>query len=630
MTTSDSTMSTLAPIDVVLITLYFVMVAAVGVGFCIKERRRAAARHNGDSSVDSSEDFFLAGRSQTWPAIGLSLFVSNIGSEHMLGLAGSAASGGIAVGWFEWSAGLHILVLGWLFAPIYHRSGIATLPEYVERRYNKCLRSCLSCASIALYVFTKLSVSIDSGATVLHSVFGLDRWIGATGLVVLTAVYTAMGGLAAVIVTDVAQSVVLIVGAACMAAVGFQRVGGLDALRLDPPSSLNRTGWQPFFHMYRPMDDPKYPTLGLLIGQNVGGLWYWCLDQAIVQRVLSAKSVEHARAATVFAGFLKITPVFIMVLPGLVARKLFDAEFEAGARWDEALPLMMKNLLPHGLLGLNLAATIAACMSSLDSVFTAAASLFCLDLYRGHLRQSASDKELVAVGRAFCVLLAILTICWLPIIDLMSDELFGYIQSISLYLSPPIVSIYFLGVCWRRANVQGAVATFIVGYTLGLGRMLGEIACKAAPPAPGSFADLLFVQINFLYVGAVICAVCFAVQTLVTLRTAPPRPAQVDGLTVDWTCMIDCLRRSDVSPATRTLQTCAVGVEMQSSPPSATPPTLKATGVVPELHQARSNARPHTHTSGDGETADRWSHLLVNALSLTLIITVLILFACWM
>ena len=332
----------LAPIDAVLIAAYFLMVALVGIGYCMKERRAA-------SDSRSSEEFFLAGRSMTWPAVGLSLFVSNIGSEHMLGLAGSAASSGIAVGWFEWSAGLHLLVLGWLFAPVYLRSGISTLPEYIEKRYSKGLRAMLSCVSLFIYVFTKLSVSVFSGATVLSTVFGWPRMLSAAGLVLVTALYTAMGGLAAVIVTDVAQSAVLLAGAACMASIGFQRVGGLQALRLSPPSNVSLTEWETYFHLYRPPMDPSYPTLGMLLGTNVGGIWYWCLDQALVQRVLSARSLQHARASTVFAGFLKITPVFIMVMPGLVARRLFDAELRVLGS-NQALPLMMVHLLPPGLL----------------------------------------------------------------------------------------------------------------------------------------------------------------------------------------------------------------------------------------------------------------------------------------
>ena len=256
-----------------------------------------------------------------------------------------------------------------------------------------------------------------------------------------------------------------------------------------------------------------------------------------------------------------------MVMPGLVARRLFDDELRTGgpdgaADWNEALPLMMKRLLPPGLLGLNLAATIAACMSSLDSVFTAAASLFCLDLYHGYMRTSATERELVMVGRAFCALLAVVTLLWLPVIDLMSDQVFVYIQSISMYLSPPIVSVYFCGALWKRANAPGAVAAFTVGYTLGFGRMLGEIVCKLSPPPTGSVADLLFVRMNYLYVGTLLCAVSVATQLIVTLATPPPHASQVDGLTVQW-ALPRCCQRTAI-PATRSMH-----VEMVCSAASA-------------------------------------------------------------
>ena len=306
---------------------------------------------------------------------------------------GLAAATGVPVGFYEWAFGVHILVLGWLFAPIYLRARISTLPEYLERRYSRRLRVMLSVVSLFIYVFTKLSVSVFSGATVLRVVFGWPLLWCAVGLVVLTAAYTVLGGLAAVIYTDMAQSVVLLVGAACMMAAGLDKVGGLSGLMATPPAGLSAAEWNRFFHMYRPPDDPYYPTLGMLLGTNVGGLWYWCLDQAIAQRVLAARDVHHARAATVFAGYLKLTPIFLMVLPGIVARALFADELAGNT--NSALPLMMKRLLPPGILGLMLAATVAACMSSLDSVFTAAASLFCIDLWKGvgHARGASSSPS---------------------------------------------------------------------------------------------------------------------------------------------------------------------------------------------------------------------------------------------
>ena len=520
---------TLAAVDAVLIAAYFVMVAAVGFWAWLKERRGARAAE-ANNTASSSDDFFLAGRSMKWPAIGLSLFVSNIGSEHLVGLAGSAAATGVPVGFYEWSAGVHILVLGWLFAPIYLRARISTLPEYLERRYSRRLRVMLSVVSLFIYVFTKLSVSVFSGATVLRVVFGWPLLWCAVGLVVLTAAYTVLGGLAAVIYTDMAQSVVLLVGAACMMAAGLDKVGGLSGLMATPPAGLSAAEWNRFFHMYRPPDDPYYPTLGMLLGTNVGGLWYWCLDQAIAQRVLAARDVHHARAATVFAGYLKLTPIFLMVLPGIVARALFADELAGNT--NSALPLMMKRLLPPGILGLMLAATVAACMSSLDSVFTAAASLFCIDLWKGVLRPRASGRELVAVGRVFCVVLAVVTILWLPVIELLSDQVFVYIQSVSMYLAPPIVCVYFLGVLWWRANAHGATAAFIVGYTLGVARLVGEIVAKVSPPPAGSVAAVL-VETNYLYAGLVLFGCSVAAHVVVSLLTPRPAQAQVHGLTVD-------------------------------------------------------------------------------------------------
>lgn len=403
----------LSGLDWVLAGAYFIMVAVVGLACYLKER---SAQHQSAQA----DGFFLAGRSMSWLPIGLSLFVSNIGSEHLVGLAGSAAHGGLAVGIYEWSAGLQLLVLGYLFAPIYLGAEISTLPEYLERRFSRRLRGLYSVATLIIYVFTKLSVSVFSGATVLRAIFGWQLMPAAVGLVALTALYTVLGGLAAVIVTDMAQAVILLLGALCMTLIGLSRVGGLAGLRAAPPSEalnqLSDAEWERFFHLYRPPDDPLLPTLGIVLGQTIAGIWYWCLDQAIV---LSAKSLQHAQAATILAGFLKILPVFIMVIPGIIARRLYPEELEDS---NQALPVMMKRLLPSGVLGLVLAATIAACMSSLDSVFTAAASVFCLDLYKPYWKPGASDRELVRVGRIFCALLALVTLLWMPVINLLCDQ----------------------------------------------------------------------------------------------------------------------------------------------------------------------------------------------------------------
>ena len=262
--------------------------------------------------------------------------------------------------------------------------------------------------------------ALSPAATVLRGVFGWDMYASATGLVLLTAAYTALGGLAAVIVTDVAQSIVMISGCVMLTAYGLARVGGYAGLVGTPPDDIDRATWHNFFRMYRPPEDPHLPTLGIALGQNIGGLWYWCVDQAIVQRVLAARNLEHARGATVLAGFLKVTPVFLMVLPGIIARRLYSSEVRADT--NAALPILMKHLLPPGMLGLMLAAVVASCMSSLDSVFTASASLFCLDVYRPYIRPQSSDAELVRVGRYLCAALSVVTLLWLPVISIISDQ----------------------------------------------------------------------------------------------------------------------------------------------------------------------------------------------------------------
>jgi Na+/proline symporter len=407
--------------------------------------------------------------------------------------------------------------------------------------------------------------------------------------VLLTAGYTALGGLSAVIVTDVAQAVVLLVGAVCMTAIALSETGGLDSLRGSPPADVTAEAWQRFFHLYRPPDHAHLPTLGIALGQSVAGLWYFCLDQAIVQRVLAARSIDDARGATLLCGFLKTLPIFIMVLPGVAARKLYGAELAGDT--NQALPLMMARLLPPGMLGLMLAATVAACMSSLDSVFTAAASLICLDLYRPYVRPHATEREFVLVGRLSCAALAVLTLLWMPVIDLLSDQIFVYVQSISNYLAPPVVAVYFGGVLWKRATVQGATAAFVVGYLLGAGRMLGEILLKTggATAGPPSVAVQICFQTNYLYIGFFIFVASTSALVLVSLLTPPPPAAKLAGLTVRWRnpfpalflAVAHCAR--EPSPAMRSFELTEVGLSeagWQGRSEVATPDTGVRAGTA--------------------------------------------------
>ncbi|MGH8187432.1 MAG: sodium:solute symporter family transporter, partial [Steroidobacteraceae bacterium] len=375
------TTKVLTGLDIGIIALYFVIIFGIGVYFARKGR--------------SSVDYFLAGRNVGWFAIGASLFVSNISTEHFIGLAGSGATSGLAVGHFEWLACLILLILGWVFVPFYLRSNVFTMPEFLERRFNRSCSVYLASISILAYIFTKISVHLYAAAIVLERVVGWDPMTAAVVLVIATGVYTIVGGLAAVIYTELMQTLVLLAGAIVLTVIGLAEVGGFDGLRAALPEH--------YFSMMKPADHAEFPWTGIFLGAPILGIWYWCTDQVIVQRVLSARDEGHAKAGTIFAGFLKITPVFVLVLPGLIAFALYPQLFnvnEAGTvtNGDIAYPTLIVNLLPSGLVGLMVAALLAALMGGMASVFNSASTLVTLDFYK-RVRPTASEKQLVFVGR---------------------------------------------------------------------------------------------------------------------------------------------------------------------------------------------------------------------------------------
>src|SRR5437660_12004444 len=372
---------TLAPVDLVIIGVYFVVIFAIGFYFAPKGR--------------TSTDYFLASRNVGWFAIGASLFVSNISTEHFIGLAGSGATSGLAVGHFEWLACLILLILGWVFVPFYLRSNVFTMPEFLERRFSRSCAVYLAAISILAYVFTKISVHLYAAAIVLERVVGWSPIMAAVILVVATGIYTIAGGLAAVIYTDLVQTLILVFGAAVLTILGLHEVGGFSALHAALPPA--------YFHMMKPATDADFPWTGIFFGAPILGIWYWCTDQVIVQRVLSAKDEGHAKAATIFAGFLKILPVFMLVLPGLIAFGLYRDMFNIGPNGqvlngDIAYPTMVINLLPTGLVGLMIAALLAALMGAMSSVFNSASTLVTLDFYK-KIKPDASESQLVRFGR---------------------------------------------------------------------------------------------------------------------------------------------------------------------------------------------------------------------------------------
>ncbi len=490
------------PIDIIILVAYFAVVFGIGAYFF----RRAK----------TSKSYFLADRSVGWVAVGASLFASNISSEHFIGLAGSGASSGLAVGSFEWLAVFMSMILAWVFVPFYLRSGVYTMPEFLERRYGPACRWYLTTVSVIAYVVTKISVSLYAGALVLQAVLGWDFYTSATVMVVTTGIYTVFGGLAAVIYTELLQAVVLLLGAATLTIIGLGEVGGMAGLRAALPAD--------YFHMIKPSSDAAFPWTGIFFGAPILGIWYWCTDQMIVQRVLGAKNEAHARGGALLCGFLKILPVFVLVLPGLIARALYP-----DINGDAAYPTLVIRLLPTGLVGFMVAALMAALMSSLAATFNSASTLVTFDVYK-KLKPGATEKQLVGVGRMVTVVMVGLSMAWVPFIKYLSSEVYIYLQSVQAYISPPIAAVFLVGVFWPRANRSGAIASLVVGAVLGAARFLFELN-RGSALVSGSPVLSWLVAVNFLHFAVLLFAVSLVVLVGVSLVTAPESMAKLRGLT---------------------------------------------------------------------------------------------------
>jgi SSS family solute:Na+ symporter len=504
----------LSTTDLVIIGVYFCVVFAIGFYFSRKER--------------TSSEYFLAGRNVGWFAIGASLFVSNISTEHFIGLAGSGASSGLAVGHFEWLACFMLLILGWVFVPFYLRSNVFTMPEFLERRFNRSCATYLASISVIAYVFTKISVHLYAAAVVLERVVGWSPMTAAIILVVATGIYTISGGLAAVIYTDLVQTIILVAGAIVLTVLGMSAVGGFAGLRAALPPD--------YFHMMKPASDSAFPWTGIFFGAPILGIWYWCTDQVMVQRVLSAKNEANAKAGTIFAGFLKILPVFILVLPGLIAVALYRDLFKFSAdgqvlNGDIAYPTLIVNLLPNGLVGVMIAALLAALMGSMSAVFNSASTLVTLDFYKKY-RPNASERNLVTFGRFATGFMVLLGLLWVPFIHLISSQLYIYLQSVQAYISPPIAACFVLGILWPRLNGTGAISSLLSGFVLGAGRFLMELKERSA--GGHFFTSPLaswVVNMNFLHYAILMFVICSVVLIAVSLMTRAPERRQLAGLT---------------------------------------------------------------------------------------------------
>lgn len=505
-------MNFLGTIDWIFVILYLVVIALVSVWSIRK-------------SKETASDYFLANRNLGWFVIGASILASNVGSEHIVGLAGSAARSGTALGHYELHSYL-VLVLGWVFVPFYLRSSVYTMPEFLERRFNPQSRRLLSIIQLFSYIIAKASVTIFAGALVFNQFLGVDFWTGAIILVVVTGVYTVLGGLHAVMYTEAIQAIVLLAGSGVLLFFGLREVGGWDALMSSiPKEKLN---------MFRPLSDPEYPWVALLFASPIVGLWYWCTDQHIVQRCLAAKNEKEARRGTIFAAFLKLLPFFIFLIPGLIAFALHQQGKLQLTDTNAAFPEMVKQIMPVGLRGILAGGLLAALMSSLASVYNACSTLYTIDIYKKQ-HPEASEKQLVRVGRIATGVIVILGMVWIPLMGRISSSLYDYLQSVQSYLAPPIAAVFLLGVFFPRLNAKGAYTAMVAGFVVGMIKLTLQLLQDKLPA--GILYD--FAHINFLYFCIYLFLFSVVVMVVVSFATPPPSKEQIEGLTFATTVDAD-------------------------------------------------------------------------------------------
>ncbi|WP_319590803.1 sodium:solute symporter [uncultured Draconibacterium sp.] len=491
---------------------------------------------------ETSGDYFLAGRDASWIAIGASIFASNIGSEHLIGLAGAGASSGMAMAHWE-IQGWMILILGWVFVPFYSRSMVLTMPEFLERRYNPESRTVLSLISLVSYVLTKVAVTVYAGGLVFQQVFGIETmwgidffWISAIGLVLLTAVYTIFGGMKSVLYTSVLQTPILLGGSLVIVVLGLKAVGGWDqVLEIAGATQVNEYG-DSMINLIRDNRDADFPWLGALIGSSIIGFWYWCTDQFIVQRVLSGKNETHARRGTIFGAYLKLLPVFLFLIPGMIAYAMsakggvmLNGQEYVLPSADAAFPSLVAQLLPAGIKGLVVCGILAALMSSLASLFNSSAMLFTIDFYK-RFKPETPEKKLVKIGQVATVVIVILGILWIPIMRSIGDVLYEYLQDVQSVLAPGIAAAFLLGITWKRASAKGGFWGLMSGFIIGVTRLGAKVYYENVQGAADNLFKSVFFDMNWLFFCGWMLLVCLVVVIVVSLLTEAPDEKKIQGL----------------------------------------------------------------------------------------------------
>lgn len=520
------------------------------------------------SGKDTASDYFLAGRNLGWWVIGASIFASNIGSEHIVGLAGSGAKDGVALAHYELHAWC-LLVLAWVFVPFYARSMVFTMPEFLEKRFCTKSRYVLSISSLLTFIVSKIAVGIFAGGVVFGTLLPelqinlgaihLDSfWIGSIAVIVLTGLYTMLGGMRAVAYNDAVQVVVLIGGSLLLTVYGLIKLGGWHELRTICSSDMFNL-WKPLvpagqIATWAPVKEldgagnivkqawyfnGNFPWLGMAICAPVIGLWYWCTDQYIVQRALGAPNERVARQGSIFAAFLKLFPVYLFIIPGLICYALAKSgkipalteAFNQPNGSQGAFPLLVQHLLPAGLRGIVVAGLLSALMGSLAGVFNACSTLFTVDIYE-KLRPKASQHEIVRMGRIATGVMVCIAMAWIPVVK-GANGLYNYLQSIQGYLAPPIFVVFFFGVFWKRLNAAGCLWAMIIGFIVGVFRMLVDTPCTLNPDFHYKEGTFFWIvnNINFQYFSILITIISAVVMVVFSYLTPPPDAAQIKGLT---------------------------------------------------------------------------------------------------
>jgi len=517
-------------LDWIVIGLFFI--ALIGIILWVMRQKQ-----------NNAADYFLGGKDATWIAIGASIFASNIGSEHLIGLAGAGASSGMAMAHWE-IQGWMILILGWVFVPFYTRSMVYTMPEFLEKRYNPASRTILSLISLISYVLTKVAVTVYAGGLVFQQVFGIDTiwgidffWVAAIGLVLLTAIYTIVGGMKSVLYTSVLQTPILLLGSLIILVLGLKALGGWDEMMATCSQVTVNDYGDTMTNLIRDNNDPQYPWLGALIGSAVIGFWYWCTDQFIVQRVLSGKNEREARRGTIFGAYLKLLPVFLFLIPGMIAFALHTKGIEVNGEAfklptaDAAFPVLVAKLLPAGVKGLIVCGILAALMSSLASLFNSSAALFTIDFYQRY-KPDTDPKKLVRIGQVATVVIVALGILWIPVMRSIGDVLYNYLQDVQSVLAPGIAAAFLMGICWKRTTAKGGMWGLIAGLAIGITRLCSKIYYSNAAVLPGdqNWFKWIFYDSNWLFFCGWMLVFCILVVIVVSLFTKAPEPEKIRGL----------------------------------------------------------------------------------------------------